>query len=269
VWGKTAHCRSRIAVCLALSLAGGLKVLADHSKAPGSGWPAGPSLASRWSLPFPGNWKARASGLSSSRVSVQPGQRRRTRPSSWPAQGGEQTPTRYLFSLRVGLSIAYKGRFGTKSRAIPGVTPVLDSGSDVARRFGAQTSGHVLAYDRAGNLAFFGRHHLGQGARPGDNPGLEALVTLVNSGKTPISQNPRLRLLNSLIPKAKPRPRDKDGPEPGILRRAAGSGLSPTDRVFAVLMSWSMSSESSWRSSSLREPGRDPWRRFTFTSGPR
>jgi len=87
--GETAHCRSRICCVPGSEPGRWVESSRDHSKAPGAlaSWSKpGPRDGS---LPFPGNGKPRF-WSSSSRVSVQPGQRRRNSTSSWPAQGGEQ-----------------------------------------------------------------------------------------------------------------------------------------------------------------------------------
>ena len=63
--------------------------------------------------------------------------------------------------------------------AIPGVTVVTDENGDEAARFGAQTSGHTLVFDRSGTLIFSGgitasRGHAGPNA--GESAVLAALV---------------------------------------------------------------------------------------------
>jgi hypothetical protein len=67
--------------------------------------------------------------------------------------------------------------------AIPGVTVLSDVDGVEARRFGAETSGHTLLFDRDGRLLFSGgitefRGHVG------DNTGMRAIKSLVN-GQTP------------------------------------------------------------------------------------
>jgi hypothetical protein len=62
--------------------------------------------------------------------------------------------------------------------AIPGVTVQTDENGIEAARFGAQTSGHTLVFDRDGNLLFSGgitatRGHVGDNA--GENAALAAL----------------------------------------------------------------------------------------------
>jgi hypothetical protein len=67
--------------------------------------------------------------------------------------------------------------------AIPGVTVRADPEGREARRFGARTSGHVLLYDRAGQLLFSGgitgaRGHLG------DNAGSDRVIRLLTRDAT-------------------------------------------------------------------------------------
>jgi len=62
--------------------------------------------------------------------------------------------------------------------AIPGVSALTDENGTEAARFGAQTSGHTLVFDRTGNLLFSGgitatRGHVGSNA--GENAALAAL----------------------------------------------------------------------------------------------
>jgi hypothetical protein len=63
--------------------------------------------------------------------------------------------------------------------AIPSVTVLSDAEGAEARRFGAETSGHTLLFDRDGRLLFSGgitefRGHVG------DNAGERAIESLVN-----------------------------------------------------------------------------------------
>jgi hypothetical protein len=67
--------------------------------------------------------------------------------------------------------------------AIPNVTVLSDVDGGEARRFGAETSGHTLLFDRDGRLLFSGgitefRGHVG------DNAGVRAIESLVN-GRAP------------------------------------------------------------------------------------
>jgi hypothetical protein len=68
-------------------------------------------------------------------------------------------------------------RTATWSRAqhIPGVIVVPDPAGTEARRFGAQTSGHVVLYDRTGHLRFSGGITAARG-HTGDNLGRQRLL---------------------------------------------------------------------------------------------
>lgn len=64
--------------------------------------------------------------------------------------------------------------------AIPGVTVAADVGGNEARRFGAETSGHTLLFDRNGRLLFSGGITQSRG-HAGDNVGESAVVSLVSN----------------------------------------------------------------------------------------
>jgi hypothetical protein len=64
---------------------------------------------------------------------------------------------------------------------IPGVTIVPDIDGKEAQRFGAETSGHVFLFDRAGQLLFNGGITASRG-HSGDNPGESAIVSLAQNG---------------------------------------------------------------------------------------
>jgi hypothetical protein len=63
--------------------------------------------------------------------------------------------------------------------AIPGVTVLTDIDGVEARRFGAETSGHTLLYDKDGHLVFSGGITESRG-HAGDNAGESAIIALVN-----------------------------------------------------------------------------------------
>jgi hypothetical protein len=64
---------------------------------------------------------------------------------------------------------------------IPGVTVLSDVDGVEARRFGAETSGHIFLFDRAGRLLFSGGITASRG-HSGDNAGESSIVSLINSG---------------------------------------------------------------------------------------
>ena len=62
--------------------------------------------------------------------------------------------------------------------AIPGVTALADPEGREAQRFGAVTSGHVLLYDRTGQLMFTGGI-TGSRGHVGDNAGCDRVIRLL------------------------------------------------------------------------------------------
>ena len=66
--------------------------------------------------------------------------------------------------------------------SIPGVNVVVDDGGAEARRFHAMTSGQTLLYDAEGHLLFSGGI-TGSRGHYGDNAGLSAVVSLLNTGE--------------------------------------------------------------------------------------
>jgi hypothetical protein len=66
--------------------------------------------------------------------------------------------------------------------AIPGVTVVTDEDGREAKRFGAETSGHTLVFDKSGKLLFSGGITASRG-HIGNNPGAEAVVAAANAQK--------------------------------------------------------------------------------------
>ena len=63
--------------------------------------------------------------------------------------------------------------------AIPGVDVQLDRRGEEASRFGAESSGYVVLYDRQGHLLFSGGITAGRG-HAGDNAGENAIIALAN-----------------------------------------------------------------------------------------
>ncbi|MFO0982332.1 MAG: RedB protein [Planctomycetota bacterium] len=68
---------------------------------------------------------------------------------------------------------------------VPGLAVHRDQGGAEARRFGAETSGHTVLYDRAGRLAFQGGITISRG-HAGDNPGRSAIVAWVRGEGGPV-----------------------------------------------------------------------------------
>jgi hypothetical protein len=69
------------------------------------------------------------------------------------------------------------------SAAIPGVQVVCDDAGREAAAFGAESSGHVLLYDRQGRRIFSGGITAGRG-HDGDNAGFESCLSLIHGEKT-------------------------------------------------------------------------------------
>ena len=73
--------------------------------------------------------------------------------------------------------------------AIPGVAVREDADGAQARLFGAETSGHVLLYDKQGQLLFHGGITGGRG-HAGDNAGEDAIIALTAGGHATLAQTP-------------------------------------------------------------------------------
>jgi hypothetical protein len=67
--------------------------------------------------------------------------------------------------------------------AIPGVRVYDDPGGAEAGRFGAETSGTVLLYDRSGRRCYAGGITSARG-QSGDNPGLDAVIAQLSGQET-------------------------------------------------------------------------------------
>jgi hypothetical protein len=73
----------------------------------------------------------------------------------------------------------YQTSLWTKARDIPGVQVDVDLGGQLARQFGAKTSGQTLVYDRTGALLFRGGLTPGRG-HEGDSPGRTAVLSILD-----------------------------------------------------------------------------------------
>ena len=73
--------------------------------------------------------------------------------------------------------------------AIPGVTVLTDADGAEASRFGAQTSGHTLLFDRTGALIFSGGITASRG-HAGRNAGESAIIAAVNGKRPDRAQTP-------------------------------------------------------------------------------
>jgi hypothetical protein len=75
------------------------------------------------------------------------------------------------------------------AKSIPGVTLQIDRDGQDAAEFGASTSGQVMVFGPSGELQFSGGITDGRG-HEGDNPGLEAVLSIVKGEKPTISKTP-------------------------------------------------------------------------------
>lgn len=73
--------------------------------------------------------------------------------------------------------------------AIPGVTVLTDENGTEAARFGAETSGHTLVFDRAGTLVFSGGI-TGSRGHAGGNAGESAVLAALNGDTVNRSRTP-------------------------------------------------------------------------------
>lgn len=75
------------------------------------------------------------------------------------------------------------------AETIPGVIVNPDRQGQRAAAFGAMTSGHVLLYDRGGDLVFSGGITAARG-HEGDNLGCASVVELLKVGTSSVAQSP-------------------------------------------------------------------------------
>ena len=73
--------------------------------------------------------------------------------------------------------------------AIPGVTVLTDEKGTEAAKFGAETSGHTLVFDREGTLVFSGGITASRG-HAGDNAGESAVLAVLRGETTAQSRTP-------------------------------------------------------------------------------
>jgi len=94
-----------------------------------------------------------------------------------------QAPKTYVLFLRPLVFEAgwEKTDLWLSAAALPNVTVLRDDDGVEARRFGVETSGQTLLYDRRGQMVFSGGITKSRGHK-GDNAGTAALVALLGSG---------------------------------------------------------------------------------------
>ena len=76
-----------------------------------------------------------------------------------------------------------------RATKIAGVTPVLDRDGSAAAAFHAQTSGHVVVFDRDGRNIFRGGITSARG-HEGDNPGAARVIALLTNGTADRTESP-------------------------------------------------------------------------------
>jgi hypothetical protein len=97
-----------------------------------------------------------------------------------PKVAANRLDTHVLFLLPANAPRGWeRTRLFTTAQSIPGVKVWSDPEGRQARIFGAQVSGQALLYDPAGELRFSGGITAGRG-HAGDNPGLDALLDVLN-----------------------------------------------------------------------------------------
>jgi hypothetical protein len=90
-----------------------------------------------------------------------------------------------LFLKPAGYSKAWaQTALWRQASAIPGVSVLLDDNGDMARRFGAATSGQTLVYAPSGRLLYQGGL-TGSRGHEGDNAGLFEVAALLGGRQTP------------------------------------------------------------------------------------
>lgn len=81
------------------------------------------------------------------------------------------------------------GDLWRQAKTIPNVSISIDKGGREAVAFGASTSGQVMVYDAAGIIRFSGGITDGRG-HEGDNPGMQAILDLLRTGKSLVATTP-------------------------------------------------------------------------------
>jgi len=105
-------------------------------------------------------------------------------------QSGDAIKATVLFAIPRGDSAWEQGKLWQTAKNIPGVQVSVDRDGVWAKRFGAETSGHVVLFDRHGRVVFRGGI-TGARGHEGDNPGEQAVINLAFArtgfpGSTPV-----------------------------------------------------------------------------------
>ncbi len=102
----------------------------------------------------------------------------------------DRLDTTVMFVRPPGMPVGWeKTDLWTTAAAIPGVTVRSDVGGVESARFGAQTSGQAVLFDRSGRLLFCGGITPGR-AHEGDNAGRDSIVARVLGTKPAATQTP-------------------------------------------------------------------------------
>jgi hypothetical protein len=107
------------------------------------------------------------------------------------ARVGRSTDAYVLFVIPNGAEAGFeKGATWTQAASIPGVQVVSDPKGAIAAKFGATVSGHTVAYDAAGQLAYSGGITASRG-HAGENEGRWQIVARIeNAQGTPPGHAP-------------------------------------------------------------------------------
>jgi hypothetical protein len=102
---------------------------------------------------------------------------------------GKLSPTICFYDPESAPASWTQSRLVKAARGIPGLKVIIDVNGAVAARFGAQTSGEVLAFDRMGRRVFEGGITDSRG-HVGDNRGCAAVIALADGKTTEPAQAP-------------------------------------------------------------------------------
>lgn len=107
------------------------------------------------------------------------------------ARVGRSTDAYVLFVVPNGAEDGFeKGETWAQAAAIPGVQIVADAKGAIAAKFGATVSGHTVAYDAAGHLAYSGGITPSRG-HAGENEGRWQIVARIeHAGGTAAGRGP-------------------------------------------------------------------------------
>ncbi len=107
------------------------------------------------------------------------------------ARGGDRMSNHLVFFQPSSATTEWSRRstLWRQAQRIPNLRVRVDNDGRLARKFGVQTSGHVLLYDSSSVLRYQGGITSSRG-HAGDNYGKTAVLSLVRDGKADRSQTP-------------------------------------------------------------------------------